>query len=104
MIGVDITKISRFQNKNLDFVKRILHPEEVKQYNSVSLERQAKFLATRWAIKEAIFKANNKYHNFSDILILHNLNGTYSFANFQISTSDQDDLLVAFVLEVNKER
>lgn len=92
MIGVDLTKISRFENKDEKFAKKILSNEEYKEWEK---QKSSKFLATRWAIKEAIYKADNNFYEFKKIDIL---NGKfYSHKNFNISVSNEDDYIIAFV-------
>ncbi|MGL5521930.1 MAG: 4'-phosphopantetheinyl transferase superfamily protein [Metamycoplasmataceae bacterium] len=97
MIGVDLTRISRFENVELDFVLRVLSPKEVSAYKALNPESKAKYIATRWAIKEAIFKADNKYSNFSKIYI-NKIEKVYSFKDFQISVSNEGDYIIAFVI------
>ena len=97
MIGVDITSIKRFENKNELFAKKILSEQEFLQWQKS--EQPALFLAQRWSIKEALFKANNDYHNFQNINIVREPSGRFSFKNFQITTSKEDDYVVAVVLE-----
>lgn len=97
MIGVDITNIKRFLNKDLNFVKRVLSEAEIEIYLRIKNEdSKAKFLARTWAIKEAIFKADNSYVNFNKITILKK-EGRYCFEDFLISTSDEENFLIAFV-------
>lgn len=91
-----MTKISRFKGKSDAFIERILHPEEVKEFiNQVEKE---KYLATRWAIKEALFKADNKLLNFNEIHIIKEKR-EYKYKDFKISTSNEGDMLVAIVLK-----
>ncbi len=96
MIGIDITSIKRFENKSEDFAKKILSSEELKLW--LLEENKKKFLATRWAIKESIFKSNNFYSSFKKINITKQ-DGKYIFKNFQISTSNEKDYIVAIALE-----
>ncbi|MGL5357618.1 MAG: 4'-phosphopantetheinyl transferase superfamily protein [Metamycoplasmataceae bacterium] len=97
MIGVDLTKISRFENIELDLILRVLSPKEVSAYKALNSDLKAKYIATRWAIKEAIFKADNKYSNFSKIYI-NKKEKVYSFKEFQISVSNEGDYIIAFVI------
>ncbi|MGL4183785.1 MAG: 4'-phosphopantetheinyl transferase superfamily protein [Metamycoplasmataceae bacterium] len=97
MIGVDLTKISRFENLELDLISKILSPKEITAYKALNPDLKAKYVATRWAIKEAIFKANNKYSNFSKIYI-NKTEKVYSFKEFQISVSNEGDYIIAFVI------
>ncbi len=98
MIGVDITSIARFKNKinNFNFIKRILHPNEIEEFKHAI--DQPKFLATRWAIKEALYKCNNKLFRF-DRILLKVKNYQYKFDGFTISTSIEGDYCIAFVMK-----
>lgn len=96
MVGIDLTKISRFKDKDQNFIQRILSEQEIEEY--YNCENKEHFLATRWAIKEAIFKANNSYYQFNKIN-LKCLNRKYSFLNFEISTSSEDEYIIAIAIE-----
>lgn len=96
MIGIDITSINRFEKKDEKFAKKILSKEEILLWTNE--EFKARFLATRWAIKEAIFKSNNDFSCFNKIN-LKKENGKYIFKNFEISTSNEDDYIIAIALE-----
>ena len=57
-VGIDIADISRFdKTENQRLISRILTEEEQVLYNSLCDKRKVSFLAGRWAVKEAIFKA-----------------------------------------------
>lgn len=92
MLGIDLTKISRFENQNNQFITKTLHPEEIKEYEQT--ENKAAYLATRWAIKEALFKADNKLFSFSEIRISKK-DRVYTFPGYIISTSNEDDYVIA---------
>ncbi|MGL4343302.1 MAG: holo-ACP synthase [Metamycoplasmataceae bacterium] len=98
MIGVDITTISRFKEKDENFARKILSENEFQEF--LEIENKSYYLATRWAIKEAIFKADNSFASFNKIDI-HKNNNKYFFQNFHISTSHEGDFLIAFVLKEN---
>ncbi|WP_426461007.1 holo-ACP synthase [Mycoplasma hafezii] len=97
-IGVDITTISRFEKVDSYFARRILSDAEFELFQTLQDDKKAKFLARAWAIKEAIFKANNDYYEFSKIN-LQKINHRWTFKNFEISISHEKDLLIAFVIE-----
>ncbi|VEU61097.1 Holo-[acyl-carrier protein]synthase [Mycoplasmopsis bovigenitalium] len=93
-IGVDITSISRFKQLTPGFEKRFCHIDELKR-----LETQvdkAHYLASLWAIKEALFKADNSLCFFDQINIQKN-NGVWVYKDWKILTSNEQDLVVAFV-------
>lgn len=99
MIGVDITSIKRFANRKLNFVKKVLSDEEFIEWEKV--ENKDLYIAQRWAIKEAIFKANNDYHDYHKINIIRDEKGVFIFKNFKISTSKENEYVIAFVMEVS---
>jgi len=54
-IGIDMTYIPRFENKDA-LAKKVLNDEELKVY--LVAPEKAKYLASRFALKEAFIKAN----------------------------------------------
>ncbi|QBF34388.1 4-phosphopantetheinyl transferase family protein [Mycoplasmopsis phocirhinis] len=98
-IGVDITSVRRFNNLSNGFIERYCHPNELKIIEKS--KNKAKDLASIWAIKEALYKANNNLIEFSKIELIHSENGWYYKNNYSISTSNEGDLIVAFVLYQN---
>src|SRR5688572_28360110 len=80
-IGIDMTRISRFhrliEKYEERFVYKTLHLKEVEQYKSVSdLQQKSRFLASRWAFKEALVKATgNKAIIFSSVYIEKDVRG-----------------------------
>ncbi len=99
-IGVDITGISRFKNRKERFVNCILTEEELRLYHTLSEEKKPVFLATRWACKEAIFKATQN-KNYLQYSILNDTNGKPYVQNepkMHISISHESDTVIAFVV------
>ena len=94
MIGIDITRISRFENASESFIKKILHENELNDYSLA--ENKARFLAKRWSIKEALFKADNNLKEFS-LIELKEKQRVITFNGFEISTSTEDDYYIAIV-------
>ncbi|UUM19943.1 MULTISPECIES: holo-ACP synthase [unclassified Mycoplasma] len=97
-IGVDIAKISRFKDAKFSLIQKILSKQELIDYQNTSSEHQALFLARSWAIKEAIFKSDNSYSQFSKIN-LTKVNNKWTFNNFSISISHEDDFVIAMVVK-----
>lgn len=98
-IGVDLATISRFYDKDLNFVKHVLTNKEIEEYNKIfDKENKAKYLASRWAIKEAIYKADNSLYHFWEIEI-NKVDKKYQHDKFEISTSHENDLVIAIVTE-----
>ncbi|WP_134110870.1 holo-ACP synthase [Mycoplasmopsis mustelae] len=100
-IGVDLTRISSFENKKESFIKRILSPQEFLAYQQTPKNLQTLFLARSWAIKEAIFKADNRHFSFAKINI-YKKNNVWNFKNFKISISHEGDYLIAFVINLKE--
>ncbi|MCP4337241.1 MAG: 4'-phosphopantetheinyl transferase superfamily protein [Mycoplasma sp.] len=99
MIGIDITQISRFANKEERFAKKILHPSEMEEFNNST--NKTRFIATRWAIKEALYKVDNSYFEFSKVNIKKSKE-LYLFKDFSISTSSEQDITIAIVQKEKK--
>lgn len=97
MIGVDLVEIKRFENCSQNLIKKVLHIEEIGQY--YLSENKPRFIATRWAIKEALFKADNSNFTFNEIN-LSKVDDRYFFTEeYEISTSDEKGLVIAFVIK-----
>ena len=94
MTTIDLTNVNRFENKSDAFIKKILHPEEIKLYSKEVKKKE--FLAKRWAIKEALFKNNNKYFVFNKIFI-NKIDKKYIFKDYNISISSEDNYIIALV-------
>jgi len=109
-IGIDIVEFSRIRRvKNKEkFVDKILSPKEKEIYNNLINEnRRLEYLAGRFAIKEAIYKAayeRCKDKKFADFSILNHETGEPYLdepnlnANFMITLSHSENYVVAFVV------
>lgn len=64
-IGVDVALVSRFERSFARFGERLLtrafHPTEITEFHVRPNAERATFLASRWAVKEATFKAFQRY-------------------------------------------
>lgn len=78
-IGIDIVEHSSIINKSNDFIKRVLSDDEYAYFSTINnKKRQIEYVASRFASKEAIFKAykvGDKTFNYKDISILHEPSG-----------------------------
>jgi len=76
-IGVDIAHIPRFQailSRVRDrFLSKLLHPKEISQFHSLIPLRQPQFVASRWAVKEAVVKSAGKRLLFPEMQIAKSL-------------------------------
>ncbi|CAI5711000.1 unnamed protein product [Hyaloperonospora brassicae] len=64
-IGVDVALVARFARSYARFGERLLarafHPTEICEFHARPRADRAAFLASRWAVKEATFKAFQRY-------------------------------------------
>lgn len=98
-IGIDITRISRFNEVTQAYLEKTLTESEILEYN-IAINKPL-FLAARWAIKEALYKADNQYFHFNKVEIKVE-NSIYVFPGYKISTSTEDDYYIAFVQKENE--
>lgn len=117
-IGTDIVSVERFYNSKTSmntFAEKILTEFELEEYNKLS-DDAARYLAKKWAAKEAIAKAWGTgiagETKFKSIEIRHSTNGKPSVcflnklrdsadvlgAKCHISISDEGDTVVAYSL------
>ena len=97
-VGVDIVKISRFKDVSEHFINRILTKEELDIYHKK--EDKVKYLASRFAAKEAYFKASQDIHYLS-ISVLNDENGkpyVLGKKNIHLSLSDEDEYVIAYLI------
>lgn len=100
-IGIDLTYIPRFKDKE-DLAKKILSEEElINYYNSLKKEE---FLASRFALKEALIKfleLNILSVNLNEINIKKKQNGAvyvlYKGKRYSASLSHEKDYCVGVV-------
>ncbi len=108
-IGIDIVEHDKMKDKITDnFIKRILSKDELEYYNQIKSEkRKLEYISSRFAAKEAIFKAykcGDGTTNYTDISILNRDDGSpYVLFNekndtIKISISHTDNYSVANVI------
>ena len=108
-IGVDIVEFARIKaiTKKEKFVEKILSHKEKSIYTTlINEKRQLEYLAGRFAIKEAIYKAAPdlcKGKSFTDFSILNHESGASyldepSEAGIMITLSHSENYVVAFVV------
>ena len=79
MIGVDLCKVSRirrvYERYGNRFSKRFLHPGEILDLEIIPHHKVPTFIATRWATKEALYKAFGDYRlDFRDVQLVKTSN------------------------------
>lgn len=104
-VGTDILYIPRIRKiieENPNFVKKVYTKKEIEIASTI--KDPINFYATRFAAKEAIIKACNKYE-FSDIEILKCSNGepiasilSDSNVSIKLSLSYDNDYAIAFCI------
>lgn len=94
-VGIDIIEINRVSIEER-LIKRILHTEEIELLNAIEdHQRKLQFLAGRWAVKEAIFKA-------IDINIApHNINVSYLNNKPIVKNDELEDIQISISHERN---
>lgn len=108
-IGCDIEDINRFFNyiDNEKYLKKIYTDNEINQLSNIkNRRRKAEFLASRYAVKEAMSKALgvgiSKYFSFKDVEITKDNLGkpTIIYKNFitSVTISHTKTTTVAFVV------
>ena len=103
MIGIDLVNNNRIALDLERLANRILSDLELEEYNKFnSRKRKIEYVASRFASKEAIYKAMGKNYGygFKDFSILNDKEGkpyvksSLNF-NFLISISHEDDYSIA---------
>ena len=110
-IGIDIVEFSRIKqiHQRTKFVDRILSEKEKKVYTTLTHEqRRLEYLAGRFAVKEALYKAAPhlcKHKRFNEFSILNDASGAPYLADpevagIMITLSHSEHYVVAFVAVV----
>lgn len=97
-IGVDILSIDRIDYK---IAKKVLSEEELEIFDSITSEKlKREYLAERFAVKEALFKADNSYFNYNKVSILNDEKGKpyLKDINGHVSISHDNGMVCAFVV------
>lgn len=108
-IGTDIIEIKRIEQlkQRERFVHKLLSEEELELYQSFKhMKRQNEFLAGRWAVKEALYKALGTYCNgksYQEFSVINDEIGkpfllTPQLEGLHISISHCEHYAVAFVI------
>jgi len=100
-IGIDLTRISRFDINNKKLVERILSEKELEVFQNLNNDNKPAYLASRFALKEAYYKASQDNCSFSSISFLNDKNGKPYMDerdDVLVSVSDEDDYLTTIVI------
>lgn len=99
-VGIDLVKKDRFINVDNYFINRVYTKEELFVYNKLDETKKVDFLSSRWAVKEAIFKANGS-NNYLHYSILNDDKGKPFVLNepkIKISISHDGDYVIAIAV------
>lgn len=70
-VGCDLAHIARMSSVlskyESRFLQRALHPREIIRYYHLNKENRLQFIASRWALKEAVLKAFGQKIRFNQI-------------------------------------
>ena len=97
-IGVDILSIERIDFK---IARKVLSNEEREIFDSISNEKLKKeYLAERFAVKEALFKADNSYFDYDKVTVLNDEKGKPYFKDINglVSITHDNGMVCAFVV------
>ena len=114
-IGIDIVNLDRMKlicEKQEKIYKYILAPKEIEIYKAAGKKGKLKFLAGRFAVKEAFSKAMGtgigKQVNFQNISVVNNEKGEPIIVdspfdgNIFVTISHSEDIVIAQVVLGNK--
>lgn len=104
-VGIDIVTIEKME-LNDSFIAKILSCNEILILNNKKNSQAKKaFLAGRWAVKEAIFKASNQKINFNQIDIGYDISNKPCWLNnsarwfLSISHNEDTAIAIAYLFE-----
>lgn len=97
-IGVDLVEIKRI---NFKIANRVLSKKELDMFNSLNNDVcKREYLAERFAVKEALFKANNSFFNYDQVSVLNDDKGKPYLENINghVSITHDGGMVCAFVV------
>ena len=103
-VGIDHISVTRFKDYTVLLVKKILHVSEQDYFFKLNnLERKLEFLAGRFALKEAIFKATQLLIPMAAINICLNNELTVQIndqfqSHLSLSLSHNSDIAIAICI------
>lgn len=108
MIGIDIVEHQRIGLNYERLALKILSKLEYEVFLKIELEnRKIEYVASRFAAKEALYKATNLKLNFKDVSILNEDNGKpyvlikEKKTNYEVSLSHEKNYSVAIALKIS---
>lgn len=102
-IGVDLIDLRRITKRLAAKVLSPLEQEEFQLIQQPLVMRQ--FIGSRFAAKEALFKATQTTYSMREVTVAHHPSGEPYFVEFpdvKLSISHEKDYAIAFVIADNK--
>lgn len=96
-IGVDIVDFKRI---DLKIARKVLSKKELVIYDTLDEKLKREYLAERFAVKEALFKADNSYFDFDKVSVLNDEKGKpyLDDINGFVSIAHDGGIVCAFVV------
>ncbi len=96
-IGVDLVDYKRI---DLKIARKVLSSEEMSVFNSLKEHLKKEYLAERFAVKEALYKADNSLYNYDKISVLNDEKGKPFLKDLKgyVSITHDGGLVCAFVI------
>lgn len=97
-IGLDAVDVLRVKNS---IAKKVLSAEEREEFEKLPLSQQSLFLATRFAVKEALFKATQTSLSMNQVTLFHQFNGQPVIREFPkafVTITHEAHLVIALVI------
>lgn len=96
-IGVDLVDFKRI---DLKIARKVLSKKELVIYDTLDEKLKKEYLAERFAVKEALFKADNSYFDFDKVSVLNDEKGKPYLENINglVSIAHDGGMVCAFVV------
>lgn len=96
-IGVDLVDFKRIDFK---IARKVLSKKELVIYDTLDEKLKKEYLAERFAVKEALFKADNSYFDFDKVSVLNDEKGKPYLENINgfVSIAHDGGMVCAFVV------
>lgn len=96
-IGVDIVDFKRI---DLKIARKVLSKKELVIYDTLDEKLKREYLAERFAVKEALFKADNSYFDFDKVSVLNDEKGKPYLEDINgfVSIAHDGGIVCAFVV------
>ena len=96
-IGVDLVDFKRIE---LKIARKVLSKKELEIYDTLTDNLKKEYIAERFAVKEALFKADNSFFNYDEVSVLNDEKGKPYLDNIDgfVSIAHDGGMVCAFVV------